>query len=232
MKFDLKDWALSVLKTPTDRDKQKLIGPSGLGNMCTRCLADHLYLGQFDETNRFWLGGVIGTAIHALFESRVKDDPEVLTEYKTTIGEIPGYGTIKGTTDIYHKTQKAIYDLKSTTRKKLAMYRRVLVDSDPSPSLVSYRHTIQGYVNQVMTYGKGMSAAGFPVKQVGIVFVPRDGTGDTDLWAWTTPYDANRAEQVWNRANNLWVRLQDGNDPATLPSAEGCYYCTTQRGID
>ena len=231
MTFDLTEWVIDVLKTPTDRDKQKLIGPSGLGTLCTRCLADHLLNGQFDETNRYWLGSVVGTSIHELFSSRVQNDNNVLSEFKVEIGEISGYGKIKGTTDLYVRSEKMIVDLKSTTRKKLAMYRRVLLDSDPSASLASYRHTINGYVNQTMVYGWGVSRQGLPVKKVAIAFIPRDGTGGSDIWTWTTAYNQERAEQVWNRAVALWEWLQAGNNPDTLPSADGCYYCTTTRGV-
>lgn len=230
MNFDLTDWVRDVLRTPTDRDKQKLIGPSGLGNLCTRCLAD-AFLNAKDDVNRYWLGSVVGTSIHELYSSRVQNDPNVMSEFKVDIGEIPGYGKIKGTVDLYVKSEKMIVDLKSTTRKKLAMYRRVLLDSDPSLSLASYRHTIHGYVNQTMTYGSGVVSMGLPVKRVGLALICRDGTGDSDIWTWTTAYDPNRAKQVWDRAVALWQWLQEGNDPNTLPSAEGCYYCTTTRGV-
>ena len=231
MSFDLTRWVREVLREPTDRDKQKLIGPSGLGTLCTRCLADGLVKGQYDTENRYWLGAVVGTAIHELFSSRVQRDPNVLSEHKVLIGEIPGYGIIKGTTDLYLKPQKAIVDLKSTTRKKLALYRRALVDSDVSASLVPVRHTLNGYLNQTMLYGMGMVNSGFPVKEVSLAFIPRDGTSDNDIWTWTTAYDPEQAQKVWNRALALWKWLQDGGDPDTLPSAEGCYYCTTTRGV-
>lgn len=231
MNFNLTEWVRDVLRTPTDRDKQKLVGPSGLGNLCTRCLADAFINGQFDKTNRYWLGSVVGTSIHELYSSRVQNDPNVMSEFKVDIGEIPGYGKIRGTVDLYVKSEKMIVDLKTTTRKKLAMYRRVLLDSDPSLSLASYRHTIHGYINQTMTYGSGVVRMGLPVKRVGLALICRDGTGDSDIWTWTTAYDPNRAKQVWDRAVALWQWLQEGNDPNTLPSAEGCYYCTTTRGV-
>ena len=230
MVLDIETFARDVLKTPTDRDKQRLVGPSNLSNQCTRCLADDMLRSEQAES-RFWMGAVIGTAIHELFSVRVQDNPDVLTEHKLVLGDIPNYGTVKGTMDLYVKPAKTVVDLKTTNRKKLATYKRVLRDSDQSASLVSARLKINNYINQTMLYGKAATASGLPVKKVAIAFICRDGTGDNDIWVWETAFDPDRAEKVWQRAKSLWAWLQDGNNPDTLPSAEGCYYCETTRGV-
>ena len=228
-KFDLHEFVVGVFKTLTDRDKQVKVGPSNLGSMCTRCLADDFLKDDREDIGRFWLGSRIGTTIHEYASKVLESNKGVLTEFKVVIGEIPGYGTIKGTTDLYVIAEKLSVDFKGTTRKKLALYQRLLRDSDPSASLDSERFKMNGYLNQLMLYGLGLENAGYEVENVAVAFIARDGTGDNDFWEWTVPYDRARAEKVLARGVGLWNALQSGTDPETLPSAPGCFYCETTR---
>lgn len=231
MTFDPTAYALQLLREPTARDKQSKIGASNLSTLCTRCLADDL-LGVKREQSQWWLGAVIGTAIHALLEERGRLDPDVLTEYKLTLGELPGYGVIKSTMDLYHKPSATVVDYKTSDKEKLGFIKRALLD-EPDEFEVSKvtdaRFKVAGYMNQAMSYGRGMVLAGFDVRQVSLIFVCRDGSGDKDIWSHTVPYDVEQADKVWLRLEKLWAWLQEGYDPRKLPSHANCYYCNTQR---
>lgn len=229
MNFDLEKFLVGLLKTPTKRDLQTKVGPSGLGNLCTRCLADDLLRTVPSEPGKFWLGAVIGTAIHEEASRRLNGNSNVLSEFEVFVADIPGYGSVRGTTDLYIKSERASVDFKGTTRKKLSLYKRLLGNKDTSLSLASERFKVNGYINQLMLYGRGLENAGLPVKTVNIAFIARDGTGDNDIWCWGTAYDPARAQQVIDRATQLWNWLQEGNDPETLPSVDGCFTCEVTR---
>lgn len=230
--FDATAYTLGLLREQTERDKQIKIGASNLSTLCTRCLADDLLGLRSNEQGPWWLGSVIGTAIHALLEERGKSDPDTLTEFKLTLGELPRYGTVKSTMDLYHKPSGTVGDYKSSTKEKLVFIKRALLD-EPDEFEVSKvtdaRFKVAGYINQALSYGRGMVLAGYDVKNVVLIFVCRDGSGDKDVWSYLIPYDQEQADKVWLRLEKLWAWLQEGNDPRKLPSHANCYYCNTQR---
>lgn len=228
--FDLTQWGISLLKSPTERDLQTRVGASDLSNMCTRCLADALLaLKNEPEESPFWLSPRLGAGLHLLIEERAPKHG-ALPEHKLVLGELPGYGLVKSTADLYVTEERLVVDAKSTKRVKLAQYKRVLLEDDPSESLLPARNTLDTYVNQTMLYGRGYELEGREVEQVGILFVCRDGAGDNDVWGVTWPYDRARADAVWARAAALWAWLDAGNDPDALKRAEGCWVCTNLRG--
>lgn len=229
-KFDLTQWGIALLQAPTERDLQTRVGASDLSNQCSRCLADALLALKTEvDESPFWLSPRLGTALHLLVEQRAPKHG-ALPEHKLVLGELPGYGPVKSTADLYHIEQRAVIDVKSTKRNKLAFYRRVIEENDPAESLIPARNTVETYLNQIMLYGRGYELEGRGVDQVGILFVCRDGAGDNDVWGWMVPYDRARADAVWARAAALWVWLDTGNDPDTLKRAEGCWVCTNLRG--
>ena len=226
------EWVLSVLKEPDARDKQTRVGPSALGDPCSRCLADRLL--EVPEGDRdFWLGAVNGKAIHAYFGERATEygRPEIRSELKVIVGDLPGYGEISGTTDIYLPDWKFCGDLKTTTRKHLAAYKRI-VDGDTAESLTEERHRFNTYLGQLFTYARGMIAAGNEVESVGLIFLCRDGMGDNDIWSHVLPYDKVWSDKILARAEALyrWLNV-DGGDPNQLDSAPGCWYCMNERPI-
>lgn len=64
------DKILRELSRPSARDRQRKVGPSELGDLCERCLAEKL-LGVHDEERSHALAPMIGTAFHAYLESIV-----------------------------------------------------------------------------------------------------------------------------------------------------------------
>jgi len=230
MTFNARNFTLGLLKTPTDRDKQHLVGASNLSTMCDRCLADDL-LGMPGTESPYWLGAKIGTAIHTLLEGEARKfgSDGVLPEQKLILGEIPGYGVVKSTSDlvVFDEGVAHVTDFKTTKRDKLKMIRRVINHDDPDPET---RFKVNTYLNQLMLYGMGVQKKfSAPVRDVSLVFICRDGVGDADVWGYTWDYDPERAQQVWDRGTNLWAWLQDGGDADTLDSAPGCYTCERER---
>ena len=179
------------------------------------------------------MGAVVGTAIHAYLED-YNTDPEAQREMRVTLGEIPGYGKVSSTTDLYLPQHKLLVDFKTTDRKKLARYQRV-DEYPPEPTDPDLLHgayaTMQQYYRQAQLYAWGVEQLGHEVEQVAIVFVCRDGQiVDRDIWS-PQPQVYNRAiaEAVFGRAVKLWEYLQDGGDPEQLTQDEYCYYCNAVR---
>lgn len=231
-KPDIRSLVLELLKAPTDRDKQIKVGASNISQLCSRCLADDL-LGIKHEQGFAWLGAVLGTALHNYLEHRAqKLHPEYLTEQRLILGDLKGYGTIKSTTDLYVPALKTAVDYKTTSKEKLKFIKGALSTeaSEYEISKISEaRYKTAGYLNQLMAYGMGLTLAGYVVEWVSLAFVCRDAVGDADVWAFTTEYDPEQAEVVWDRMVRLWAWLQAGNDPGDLTSDPRCWYCTNSR---
>lgn len=226
-----------MFKTPTDRDKQRLIGASNFSQLCNRCLADDM-LQIAREPSAWWAGAVVGTAVHDYAEHRVKDHPylqekypTVETEFRMTLGEIEGYGTIKSTSDLYFPDIKCVGDYKTTTKAKLKYIIKACttVQTPFEDSRVTEaRYKLAGYANQAHSYGRGYEQAGYEVENVALLFICRDAGTDADFYVWHTPYDRERAEAVWSRVERLWVWLQS-HSVDELDSHELCWYCSNVR---
>lgn len=223
-----------MLKYPTERDLQTTVGPSALGNPCTRCLADAMLEGQYEDEREFWLGAVNGTAIHSYFGTRAVElreelDVKVWNELKVTVGEIPGYGEIKGSIDLFIISENLPIDLKTTTRNHLAAYKRI-VEGDEAESLGESRLQFDTYLHQLTMYARGLRNAGLSVERMALVFLCRDGSGDNDIWVHEFDYDQELSDRIWNRSVDLWEYLQEG-DADKLPSHKDCWYCNTIRPV-
>lgn len=227
---------MEMLKRETARDRQRLIGPSSLGNPCDYDLAKELLEGGASDEDDdrepderpYWLGAVLGTSIHLLLESRA---PEGMpAENRVRIGEITGYGVISGSTDLFIPELKTVLDWKSTNRIKLKNLKLAFdtkyTTYDPEP-LVQARFTAKKYVGQAMTYGWGWEQAGYDVEQIAFAFICRDGLTDNDVWVKEMPYDRAYAERVWDRANRIWVALQGERELSSFLSRAGCWSCMT-----
>jgi hypothetical protein len=239
---DARQWTIDLLKTPSARDKQKTIGPSAIGDPCSYCVAEHLIRSQntHDEDpkpGRYWLGARIGTAIHKAMEEETiaLGDPDIVPERKITVGELPGYGIIDGSGDTTFVLDEQIVDYKTTKRDKLRLIKLAFTtekDDLDTDSLMEIRHKVQGYIGQIMLYGKGLNAMGTPISLCTFVFICRDGTGDSDIWAVDLTYDPVYAEKVWSRLEAIWSAVQGGRELKTFPKHEWCYACNHRREND
>ncbi|UPU15886.1 exonuclease [Stenotrophomonas virus Jojan60] len=235
--FDARAVALDLLRLETERDKQRLVGASNLSNPCTRCLAEDMYL-MIDPSHsvaprgKYYLGAVVGTAIHGLLEERALCTPGLVPETRVTIGEIPGYGVLKSTSDLYVDSHAAVVDWKTTTKEKLKSLRLVPrlpaseLDTDP---VVKARYKFKQYFTQLNLYGKGVEDSGLPVQTVSVVFIARDASTEADVWAHTQPYQREVAEHALDRATRIWQAMEQGRKPESFKSHDECYTCSVRR---
>src|SRR5690606_36916212 len=98
MSESLRDILVGLWKRPTERDLQRLVGPSNISNPCSRCLAEDMLQHEQPES-QYTMGAKIGTAIHSHLEEEALKRPDLTPETKVTIAEVEGYGIIKGTSD-------------------------------------------------------------------------------------------------------------------------------------
>ena len=234
--FNFEAWTREIIVRPSDRDKQVKVGASNMSQPCARHLAfDMLGINQEKEVHPVYgMKAVIGTAVHAYIEN-MNRDPDVLVEVRVTLGEIPGYGTVKSTSDQFHVPTGTVGDLKTTETKKLpdiqaawrGVHRGYEVDNFQS-------YAVQSHINQMHLYGLGQENAGYDVNWLQITYVCRDG-GSPENHIWGSPplrYDRDHALKVWNRAVDLWKWLQDGNDVNTLEHTKGCFPCKLEKEED
>lgn len=229
---------LSPLLTGTDRDRQRKIGPSELGNLCQRCLAEKL-LGKSKRDDRVSLAPVIGTAFHAYLEQVNADNQDVLTETKVTVGEIPGYGKIKGTMDAFVLSEAHGIDYKVMGMKRIAAMRRLFKLTSAGELLTDVNRnegaTLYKYWCQLNLYGKGMEDVGHKPERLSLVLFPRDdgmAILPNDVTELVFPYRRRVAERVLERAGSIYkwaIENQDKLDE--LPSDKTCFYCTRIRDI-
>lgn len=220
------------MKQPTERDKQVKVGASNYSSLCSRCVAQDLQATHGStvmEEHPYWLGAWIGTAVHNRMEAEAEAHrPTWTPERKYVMGEIPGYGTVKSTTDLYVPDLSLVVDYKTSTRAKVKYIKDALRDPESTyeaTAIKEARFKVGGYRNQIQSYGRGVVLTGKPVEWVSLVFINRDGTGDGDIWAWTEPYDQARADAVWSRVERMWAWLNEGHSPSELSSHPYCYAC-------
>ena len=136
---------IEEITKPTERDGQKKVGPSEIGNPCAKCLGRGLMNERAEQS--FSLYPWIGTAVHFFMEHNTF--PNCRHELKLFVGEIPGYGEIKGTTDMAMQEADGtwtVVDWKIVGLKKLKSYR--------------VNGVSQQYRYQAMTYAKGLELEG------------------------------------------------------------------------
>lgn len=222
------------MKEPTERDKQRLIGPSGLANPCDYCLAADLLAAEHDyddvdpEDKKYWLPAVLGTATHNLLERRAPVDIEA--EQRVPVGTLEGYGTITGSSDVYVPKWAQVIDWKTTERAKLKLLQKAFgqkpTEWDTAP-LQMTQFTRKKYVGQIMLYGRGWELLGQPVRTCSFVFICRDGKTNEDIWVKDLPYDRAFADKVWARAEKIWLDLQGGRALSLFISKTACWTCVT-----
>lgn len=203
--ISLKQELTDFLSQESDRDKQRLVGPSSLGG-CAYCLGlDMLGL----KEQEFGWYPRLGTAFHYWAEHH-QTIPGAITEQKVTVGEIPGYGIIKGTLDLYLPHRYTIVDYKLVGK---STRQTVMIDGP----------TMQ-YRGQQHLYGKGAEAAGYRVDKIAIAYLPRDSHTLRDMHVHVEDYNPKIAQKVLDRAEQVWKYSSSGR-VEELPSSSECYTC-------
>lgn len=232
---EIYDRIIKELTKPSERDKQRKVGPSELGNLCERCLAEKL-LGVHKEEKTHPLAPMIGTAFHLYLEN-VIGLKDYLKETKVTVGTIEGYGDIRGTADGFDVSTGHVVDYKVLSKKKIkAFSSATFFDEDYNPEFYSDSLTegqLKKYYYQMQLYGLGMENAGYEVNHTSLVLFPRDCTVESVMAAsheLCFKYNRKAALAVLERANQIFKWANENRDNlGELDSHPGCYYCAFKR---
>ena len=177
-----------------------------------------------EKDSPYWLGAKIGDAVHALLEheasKHLNDDEGMFKvfngarlEQAVYIGEIPGYGSIWSTPDLFLTAENHLVDYKTSKRSKVDYYKA----TGELPTK---------YLYQVQLYARALDDMGIQVDKISFVFINRDGTSDRDVVVFSVDYDRELADKAWDRVVSAWEWVQDGGDIETLASDPDCFYCS------
>lgn len=232
---EIYDRIIKELTKPSERDKQRKVGPSELGDLCERCLAEKL-LGVHKEEKTHPLAPMIGTAFHLYLEN-VIGLKDYLKETKVTVGTIEGYGDIRGTADGFDTAAGYVVDYKVLSKKKIkAFSSATFFDEDYNPEFYSDSLTegqLKKYYYQMQLYGLGMENAGYEVNHTSLILFPRDCTVESVISVsheLCFKYNREAALNVLERAKQIFKWANENRDNlGELDSHPGCYYCAFKR---
>jgi len=204
------------------RSQQVRIGPSEIGVPCARRIGYKL-LEQPERPGKPNWKATVGTAIHAWLED-VFDTQNLtfdaqhghhgaerwLIETTVHVGDM-GDTAITGSADLFDRVTGTVIDWKSVGPTQLKKYKA----HGPGAQ----------YETQAHLYGRGMVAAGMTVRNVMIVFLPRNGEL-ADTYIWHAPYDEQVALDALSRLSGIHLTTQALGPQAltSLPTADA--YCT------
>lgn len=195
------------------RNLQVAIGPSAIGEPCSRALIADLMRVERKPEKPNWRAEV-GTAVHAYLEPMFSGLPGYLTEKPVRVGHLGGVPVL-GSCDLFHIPTGTVTDWKTKSKTTLAWHRR------HGPG--------ERYIVQAQLYGLGMVALGYRVTRVMIVFLPRDGEL-RDAFGWEAPFDPlvgmaamTRAESLLAFAQTFGVDVAQSAYPAC--DSEWCRTC-------
>ncbi|MET4703084.1 hypothetical protein [Frigoribacterium sp. UYMn621] len=218
---EIRHLAVSLLTAPTARDRQHRIGASDMANGCDFHLAEAIQgepVQESDISKRTWMGAVLGTAGHSIFESRVAEHRNQFaalegaeTEKHLIFAELDGYGPVGGSIDLLLAPSRQLIDWKGSTRKKSAIMQDYLATAqglEPqygrshkdiklsekvyAEEIAKMEYKVTGYFGQQTLYmhsGVADSAA--------LVFFNRDGTGFFDVPELDRYFDAKAVHDIW-----------------------------------
>ena len=171
------------------RSLQTRIGPSEIGTPCDACLVCKLAGAPKAEDSLPWLP-FIGTCVHERLEGIFNRHPDrYMVETQVTVGQIGGVD-ITGHADLFDMHTGSVLDWKIVGKTTLTDVRRKgLALSKPA------------YHVQRNLYGVGFEALGFPVNEVGAVFLPRNELSIDSLHIDVAPFDPDVAKRALDRAN-------------------------------
>lgn len=163
----------------------------------------------------FGLGAWIGTAVHAYIEATM-NLPGAIAEQKNFIYELKGYGTIKGSTDLF--LDGHVFDWKVLGKANMDKLRRLYRERPGVIPTSSYRA-------QQHLYGYGWELLGYKVNTVNILAIPKLSNEISDIRWFTEIYNPEIALKYLERLERIWKYVQDGR-LEKLPSDDDCYVCT------
>lgn len=200
------------------RSLQRVPGPSELGTPCKRRLA-YTTLGwdRANDTRDQWLS-TIGTAVHAWMADTFEAQNGRLGRARYLVEQrIRLPDGIFGSSDIFDTDTGDVIDWKVVGLDRIKEYRR------KGPG--------DGYRIQAHLYGLGFMLAGYQVRNVADVFLPRGGLLN-GLYVWTEPFDYRIALDAIERYQGIFQALVT-LDPEAVPerwaafptAADHCEWC-------
>ena len=229
--------AISIIP---ERSKQVRIGPSEIGDICQRCLAERLiesYNGTPRDPQALAIASWLGTSAHAAIEKLGIED--AFQELKVTVGEIEGIGPITGSVDFYDRISNQIVDFKFSNKKKISNLARAFTTRENNEVLFDNNSRVVGvlqkYYTQQMLYGKGIiDTYDYPVDSVSLLLIPRDASIETfenGITELRFAFDKSVADAMLARASEILAWSLDHPDELDdLESDPQCYYCNMERG--
>lgn len=204
------------------RSLQTRIGPSEIGQKCSRRLAYKLAGKPEGEERPNWRA-TVGTACHMWQEETfdranltfLADHDNVgverwLIEETVTVGHDAAGEPITGHCDLFDRLTGTVIDHKFVGRTQLSKYKA------QGPS--------QQYRYQAHLYGQGWVNAGFAIRDVAICFLPRDGDLADAHW-WTEPFDPAVAAEALQRLHGIQLAVSALGDAAFAALGTADDYC-------
>ena len=218
----VREQVIATITAEDERDKQKRIGPSDLGDTCEYCLGSRL-LGQVAK-REFSIYPWLGTAVHLWLENNEKN-PQVTNEQRVEVGEIPGYGRIRGTLDRYDAEYALVGDYKLLGNDKIkAMKKAYIINADGTVTIHDER--LWQYYVQINAYGVGARQAGYDVDWVTLILIPRGGSGSiNNLEVLAFPINEDVVAEALARAQAIYDYVQEFGTEG-LESDPSCYACS------
>ena len=207
----------ALLKADGDRarSKQTAIGVSSLGD-CRRKVW-HMSRGDKKSNTTLQLPAIMGTAIHHAIEAAILSqyedrDPKhrPMLEHRVEIEGLP-----PATIDFYDPLEGEVVDWKTITLKNVDWF-------------VSQQKRWQ-----VQTYAYLLTQAGYEVRTVTLVGIPRDGT-ENDIVVHSEPYDRSVAIDALNWLEDVTSRTEPPvpeREPSTFCAKYCSYYGDLCSGI-
>ena len=191
--------ALNEADSQRDRSTQVELGASSVGGC--RAQAWHI-LNQTPKTNfnTEKLSAIMGTAIHTTIYEALKAHDIFGDDYILEEGFSDEY--FKGHCDFYSRETQTVYDWKTVTLAKLA-----------KGGLPTKQQKMQ-----VNIYAS-LIAQQYPVKRVGLVFIPRDGKM-SDIVAWEDDYNPELVEEA-----RAWVAEVKAMQTPPPPEKSAKFWC-------
>lgn len=189
--IDMIRWA----DTQNPRAKQEALGPSEIGTPCDRRIAYRLAGIKGSNTDFDPWAGIMGTAMHSWLDQAVQlwmeshNKGEWSTETTLSISDF-----IEGHSDLYWHEHQTVIDWKSAGPDA---FKKIVKEGPPD-----------GYQIQTQIYGLGFERAGWPVKKVALVFLPRAGWLK-NMFVWTADYDHYLAEAALSRVSTIAQQILD-----------------------
>lgn len=224
---------MSTVTAKSNRDMQRMPGPSDLSDECDYCLALCLAraAGLMPPASQesFSFKAWTGTALHEKLEREIpRHFSTAVVESKVRIGEIEGLGEIFGHIDLRFDGDhapawapelagKPIWvDHKTKNLADIRMYKKKGVPTS--------------HAWQMLLYGLGLRRMGIPVEVGVLVYYPRDSNRAEDIWESSCVYREDVPLGLLRRAETLLYRVRH-EGVGDIASDPGCWDCRTQRRV-